>query len=635
MKFLKCITTCYLIIFGASSLFGQPVHRNIKTLEYKQLQKRLCKGWNTWYTNSLMSYVHLPEGFSFNLCLTNTGSDYLKDIYKASKSLKRPEEVNLGLRSDDGSYTSLVLKFKDAELEVQSTVMGDNQYILVTPLKETKEILVVEAGLLWNLKGTIGAYGDSLVGKIGNNSYVIKTTEPTITNSYALSTAPRICLSLKEDVAIYTGREVSLDHIKKIVSNARESQISRLKQFGDMAEVIKPIQTVLAWNTIYDAPNKRAITPVSRLWARNWNGWVLFDWDTYFASLMFSAFNKDLAYANAIEITKAITPFGFIPNFAAPFGLYSWDRSQPPVGSRVIWELYKKFNDRWLLEEVYDELATWNRWWPEHRDKNGFLAWGSDNPHDSLFCGAKHNMQAAMYESGLDNSPMYDQVPFNKETNMMELADVGLMSIYIMDCRCMAEIAAVLGKKEDAEEFNNRAVKYTKKLKELWDEEIGIYLNRRLDTGEKNYRISPTNFYPMLAKACTQKQAERMIKEHYFNPDEFHGEFVIPSIARNDPAFKDNEYWRGRIWAPMNFLVYLGMINYDLPEARADLAEKSKTLLMKSWNQNGAIYENYNAVTGQGDDVKNSDSFYHWGALLNYIMYMENDIPNSSVDITK
>jgi neutral trehalase len=232
-------------------------------------------------------------------------------------------------------------------------------------------------------------------------------------------------------------------------------------------------------------------------------------------------------------------------------------------------------------------------------------------------------MQAAKYESGLDNSPMYDDVPFNTKTHVMELADVGLMSLYIMDCNSMAEIATALGKKDDAAEFHDRAEKYKTKLNELWDEKTGIFLNKRLDTGEKSYRLTPTNFYPMLAKACTQDKAERMIDEHYFNANEFHGEFVIPSVARNDSAFKDMDYWRGRIWGPMNLLIYWGMRNYNFPEARADLAERSNTLLMKQWNVNGSICENYNCITGLGDDGGNTDAYYHWGALLSYIYLIE------------
>ena len=114
-----------------------------------------------------------------------------------------------------------------------------------------------------------------------------------------------------------------------------------------------------------------------------------------------------------------------------------------------------------------------------------------------------------------------------------------------------------------------------------------------------------------------------MIKEHFFNPDEFYGEYMIPSIARNDIAYNEQMYWRGRIWAPMNFLVYLGLRNYNLDKARTQLVEKSKTLILKSWLEEGAVYENYNANTGLGNDVMTSDKFYHWGALLGCILLIE------------
>ena len=75
----------------------------------------------------------------------------------------------------------------------------------------------------------------------------------------------------------------------------------------------------------------------------------------------------------------------------------------------------------------------------------------------------------------------------------------------------------------------------------------------------------------------------------------------------------------------MNFLIYCGLKNYNLPDARADLVEKSKKLIMKSWLEERHVYENYNSITGIGYDVENSDKFYHWGALLAYISLLENE----------
>jgi glycogen debranching enzyme len=115
-----------------------------------------------------------------------------------------------------------------------------------------------------------------------------------------------------------------------------------------------------------------------------------------------------------------------------------------------------------------------------------------------------------------------------------------------------------------------------------------------------------------------------MIHEHLLNPNEFWGEWVIPSIARSDPAFHDQDYWRGRIWGPMNYLVYLGLLNYDQPAVRKQLAQKSLALFNKEWTLNGHVHENYNAITGMGDDVSSSDRFYHWGALLGLIDHLEN-----------
>ena len=70
--------------------------------------------------------------------------------------------------------------------------------------------------------------------------------------------------------------------------------------------------------------------------------------------------------------------------------------------------------------------------------------------------------------------------------------------------------------------------------------------------------------------------------------------------------------------------MYLGLLNYDQAAVRKQLAQKSLALFNKEWTLNGHVHENYNAITGMGDDVSSSDRFYHWGALLGLIDYLEN-----------
>ena len=218
---------------------------------------------------------------------------------------------------------------------------------------------------------------------------------------------------------------------------------------------------------------------------------------------------------------------------------------------------------------------------------------------------------------------MYDDTTYDPKTHVLEFADVGLMSMYIADSDALAKIADALQKPNDARELRERSARYTQKLETLWSDEDGIFLNKDLHTGQPSKRLSPTNFYPLLAHAATPAQAQMMVEKHLLNPKEFWGEWVIPSIARDDPAFHDQNYWRGRIWGPMNYLVYLGLSNYDLPSARRELAQKSYSLFVKEWTEKGHVHENYNAILGTGDDVTSSDRFYHWGALLGYVEYLE------------
>ena len=91
---------------------------------------------------------------------------------------------------------------------------------------------------------------------------------------------------------------------------------------------------------------------------------------------------------------------------------------------------------------------------------------------------------------------------------------------------------------------------------------------------------------------------------------------MLPSIARNDPAYPEQDYWRGRVWAPLNFLVYLALCRTELDDVRKDLAEKSQKIFLNEWNMHRHVHENYNSITGEGCDVENSDKFHHWGALL-------------------
>jgi hypothetical protein len=526
---------------------------------------------------------------------------------------------------------------------MQSAHAGPDLVLLATPLPSQAKLalaptLFFSVDFLWNRAGTATRRPGLIEAQTAGATVRVYCTceqsrseaaQKRIPANISPVAGPYFAADFTAPVAISTGRPRSMAEVQAAIDHSRTAYEQSLETHKNTQAITDAIETTLGWDTIFEPEKQRVVSPVSRVWSVHWGGYVIFDWDTFFAATMASIGDRDLAYADAVETLRESTPEGFVPNYARAGNWKSFDRSEPPVGAVTVLGIYRKFTDRWFLSQTFPALLHWNRWWAAHRDVDGYLTWGSDgnnlplNPDD----GARGTRAGAILESGLDNSPMYDDAVFDSKTQLLQFADVGLISMYIADCDALAEMADLLQKTVEAKELRDRSARYRSRLQTLWNEEAGMFLNKDLRTGASSNRLSPTNFYPMLARAATPAQAQTMVTRHLLNPQQFWGEWVIPSIARDDPAFKDQNYWRGRIWGPMNYLVYLGLRNYDVGQARGELADKSYALFLKEWQQQGHVHENYNAILGSGDDVMSSDRFYHWGALLGYIKYMEEAEP--------
>ena len=64
--------------------------------------------------------------------------------------------------------------------------------------------------------------------------------------------------------------------------------------------------------------------------------------------------------------------------------------------------------------------------------------------------------QQAIYESGLDNTWVYDDSRFLLDKNVVCYNDVGLSAMYVMDCEFLAKIADELGYRKDVKEIRQR-----------------------------------------------------------------------------------------------------------------------------------------------------------------------------------
>lgn len=336
---------------------------------------------------------------------------------------------------------------------------------------------------------------------------------------------------------------------------------------------------------------------------------------------------KDLAYSSLIQTVRSRTAKGFIPNFSAG-GSKSQDRSEPPLGAKVLETIYEKYNESWLVELLWDDLAIQVDWFWSNRRLDGFIVLGSDpvaypNTHST------NTMQGARYESGLDNSPMYDGNFF--QDGLMQMYDVGMTSLVLQECDSLISLAKAIGKETTELEYRSKSLRQS--LVTLWDEEDGIFSNQ-FPNGTYSKRRSPTSFYPLLSTVATDAQAESMVELWLTNSTRFcigkrtkECWWGLPSISADDPAFPELGYWRGFVWGPMSLLTYWALENYKhLPQirlAKRQLASQMGDMFLQQWIQKGHVCENYSPHRNAKDCT--GDKFYHWGALAGLLSLLEHE----------
>jgi len=435
------------------------------------------------------------------------------------------------------------------------------------------------------------------------------------------------------------------------VQAAEKAHTDKLNdRFGSLAEIATAVEAAVMWNLVVTpAENGMApFMPVSRKWdfsPRPMNSdftYVIFDWDNIFASLLAGLVDRDLAYSNFIQVIKSKTSAGFVPNFAAG-GSKSQDRTEPPVGAQVLVELHKRFGDLWIVELLIDDLVDWSDWFMRSRvlQPVGLVALGTRNEQN----GAIGSLQDARYESGLDNSPMYDTPSdadlFDNTTGLMQLYDVGMASLLARETEAIAQLAELLGESRAslAQEMRARAKDLQGLIaKHHWDGRARVFANVFSKNGSFSDRISPTSFYALLAGAATDEQAKLLATEWLMSPTRFcvapNGDFQgnsddcywgLPSIQAADPAFPPLGYWRGYVWGPMGLLTYWSLQRYGhVPEVamgRKALATQLSELMLAQWRMNRHICENFGPHKNTTDCT--GSKFYHWGALAGLIKLIE------------
>jgi putative isomerase len=396
--------------------------------------------------------------------------------------------------------------------------------------------------------------------------------------------------------------------IEKARSAFAQTNVTRKDETN---EFLAAVRDIVGWNTIWDETNNRPYTAVTRIW--NLGKFAVWYNDQTYAALLSGLFDMDIARENLAAAFAGSTPQGNVACIVTSNDAWV-DRTQPPLGSLVVWDLYQRSGERSIVEANYTVLSRAHEWWWDNRDPDGrgMVSCGTSDVGESLYKGTSFG---ARNETGMDNSATHDEALYDPVTRTLSTFDLGLNCIVALDAEMLAKLAAVLGKQEDAVRFETIAANLRERIhKELWDDQRKIFANRQR-SGAFVTSLSPTSFYPLLCGAASAEQA-RHLMEHLKDERLFAGEFGLPNATRNDPAFAENVYWRGRIWPNVNYLVWLGLKRYGFVDEAGNLMEQSKRLFLKSWRGSRIAAENYNSQTGEAMDQGDTDPFYIWAGLL-------------------
>jgi glycogen debranching enzyme len=155
----------------------------------------------------------------------------------------------------------------------------------------------------------------------------------------------------------------------------------------------------------------------------------------------------------------------------------------------------------------------------------------------------------------------------------------------------LAALAQELG--EDSAEISGWIDRAEQGIGWLWDEKVGAWCSRDTRTGRSSGFITSASFLSPYAGLADENRDQAM--RRHFDRIADMVDYVMPSLDPADPGFQMIRYWRGPVWAVVNYMVGTGLAEAGDIE-RANRVRGDTLALMK---RNG-FYEAYSPIDGSG-----------------------------------
>jgi glycogen debranching enzyme len=314
-------------------------------------------------------------------------------------------------------------------------------------------------------------------------------------------------------------------------------------------------------------------------------------WDSAMHALAHRHVDPELARNQIRAMLACQLPDGMLPDAVYDEGIVSTidhpiyaEVTKPPILAWAALKLHETDPDPSFLQEIYVPLVRWNAWWFSM----------NDDDVDGL---VQYNHP---YSSGLDDNPLWDYG--------MPVESPDLNTYLCVQMGSLAMMAETLGMEAEAAMWRRRAEAIVHRMiEDFWDEETGLF--HALHNEQTIPVVTPFNLYPLWTGQLPDTIRDRLIA-HLTNPDEFWGEYVLPTVARNDPHYDPQVMWRGPVWTNINYFFIEALRQIDQEELARTLRDKTLELVLGQ----RSIYEYYNSETGQ-PPVTAADTF-GWTAAV-------------------
>lgn len=350
----------------------------------------------------------------------------------------------------------------------------------------------------------------------------------------------------------------------------------------------------------------------------------LFMWDSSFI-LMFTKYaNRVFPFQKTLDNFYALQhKDGFIcREINEKNGWDKFTKKDPSsTGPNILawceWQNYENFKDVERLRKVYFPLRAYHNWFKQNR------TW-----KDGLYF-------ASGWGCGMDNSPRlqkgYHQILSN---GRMVWNDICFQAI--LNCDILIKMNKELGNIDDVTDLIEEE-KYLKNMVnlKLWNKEDGYYYDL-WKNGVHNKVKHLGAYWALLTKTLDEDKLERFVS-HLENENEFNTNNPIPTLSKDNPNYQsDGKYWKGGVWAPMNYMVLNGLNENGYHDLAYKIADKYLSNVVKNYNHDKTLWENYSPEGPlKGNPAK--PNFVGWTGLapisifFEYVLGIKSDVVNNCI----